>query len=64
MTDVSSHNVRAVTRALSYSGSAPAVLGERRAAFEAAVMEAVSPFARDGELTEVVEFTALMGRRT
>jgi SAM-dependent methyltransferase len=54
---------RAVTRALSYSGSAPAVLGERRAAFEAAVREAVSPFAKGGILHEVVEFTALVGRR-
>jgi SAM-dependent methyltransferase len=54
---------RAVSRALSYSGSSPAAMGERRAAFESAVREAVSPFAKDGLLSEVVEFTAYIARR-
>jgi SAM-dependent methyltransferase len=54
---------RAVDRALSYSGSSPAILGDRRPAFEEAVRKAVSPYAKDGRLTEVVEFTARLARR-
>ncbi|MFI5015166.1 MAG: class I SAM-dependent methyltransferase [Hyphomicrobiales bacterium] len=52
-----------VARALSYSASSPEKLGEKRPAFEAAVCEAVSPFAHDGQLTEVVEFTARIAKR-
>jgi SAM-dependent methyltransferase len=52
-----------VARALSYSASSPEKLGERRPDFEAAVREAVSPFAHDGMLTELVEFSALIARR-
>lgn len=53
----------AVERALSFSASSPAVLGDRRAAFEEALRNAISPFARGGQLTEIVEFSALVGRR-
>jgi SAM-dependent methyltransferase len=52
-----------VARALSYSASSPEKLGERRPPFEAAVREAVAPFAENGFLTEVVEFSALIARR-
>jgi SAM-dependent methyltransferase len=52
-----------VARALSYSASSPEKLGERRASFEAAVSEAVSPFATGGMLPELVEFSALIARR-
>ena len=54
---------RAIDRALSYSGSSPAILGDRRSAFEEAVREALSPYAKDGRVTEVVEFTARVARR-
>jgi SAM-dependent methyltransferase len=54
---------KVVARALSFSASSPEKLGERRAAFEAAVREAVSPFADGGMLTEIVEFRALIARR-
>jgi SAM-dependent methyltransferase len=52
-----------VARALSFSASSPEKLGERRPEFEAAVRQAVSPFAEDGALTELVEFGALIARR-
>ena len=52
-----------VARALSYSASSPEKLGDRRPQFEAAVREAVAPFAENGFLTELVEFSALIARR-
>ncbi|MFI4996122.1 MAG: class I SAM-dependent methyltransferase [Hyphomicrobiales bacterium] len=52
-----------VARALSFSASSPEKLGERQPAFEAAVREAVSPFAHDGGLSEVVEFAARIAKR-
>jgi SAM-dependent methyltransferase len=41
-----------ISRALSFSTSSPAILGERRPQFEAAVREALEPFATDGALEE------------
>lgn len=52
-----------VARALSYSASSPEKLGDRRPQFEAAVRAAVSPFAENGFLAELVEFSALVARR-
>jgi len=54
---------KAVTRALSFSGSSPQRLGERRAEFERAVHQTLAPHAKDGALTELVEFRALIARR-
>jgi SAM-dependent methyltransferase len=53
----------AITRALSFSGSSPQRLGERRPAFEAALREALTPYAEGGRLSEVVEFVALIAKR-
>ncbi|MBV9430613.1 MAG: class I SAM-dependent methyltransferase [Hyphomicrobiales bacterium] len=52
-----------VARALSYSASSPEKLGNRRLQFEAAVREAISPFAENRSLTELVEFSALVAQR-
>jgi SAM-dependent methyltransferase len=53
-----------VGRALSFSITCPAVLGERQAAFEAAIMAAVMPFAKDGVVEEeVVAKATVFGRR-
>jgi len=49
---------------LSKSSSSPARLGPRRAAFERELEEALGSFARDGLLDEVLEFEALIARRT
>lgn len=53
----------AVERALSFSNCAPHKLGDRRPAFEAELRAALAPFAPDGQLTELVEFIGLIGRR-
>jgi SAM-dependent methyltransferase len=52
-----------VARALSYSASSPEKLGNRRPKFETAVREAVSRYAENGFLTELIEFSALVARR-
>jgi SAM-dependent methyltransferase len=52
-----------VARALSTSTTSPDVLGPARAEFEAAIRAAVTPYARDGRLTEVVEAEALLATR-
>jgi len=53
----------AATRALSFSSSSPEQLGDRRAAFEAAIREALAPFAVGEALTEIIEFSALIAKR-
>lgn len=53
----------AVGRALSMSSTAPAALGDRLEAFVAELRAALMPLARDGSLTEIVEFAALIARR-
>ena len=53
----------AVGRALSMSSSAPDALGEKRDAFEATLRDRLAALAPLGQLTEVVEFYAIMARR-
>ncbi|HEX4228720.1 MAG TPA: class I SAM-dependent methyltransferase [Bryobacteraceae bacterium] len=51
-----------ISRALSFSTSSPAVLGERRPQFEAALREALAPFAAQGALEEeLVAKAAIFG---
>ena len=52
-----------VGRAYSMSASTPAALGDRRAAFEADLRQALMPFLRQGTIRESVEFEALLARR-
>ncbi|MBV8447520.1 MAG: methyltransferase domain-containing protein [Hyphomicrobiales bacterium] len=52
-----------VSRALSFSASSPEKLGKQRQQYEAAVRDAVTPFAESGALMELVEFSALVARR-
>jgi len=53
-----------VGRALSRSSTAPQVLQERQPVFEEALRTALKPFAdKDGNFTEIVEYTALIARR-
>lgn len=53
-----------VGRALSKSTTSPEALGDRRPAFEAALTEALTPFAQGGVLDEEVEGIATVARRT
>jgi SAM-dependent methyltransferase len=52
-----------IGRALSMSTTSPALLGERRADFEAALRAALEPFAEDGSLAEEVRARAQVFRR-
>ena len=53
-----------IGRALSFSTNSPAVLGERRAQYEADIRAAVEPFAKDGTVEEVLRVKAtVFGRR-
>jgi SAM-dependent methyltransferase len=52
-----------VGRAYSMSSTAPAALGDNRAAFESELREALAPFAVDGAVPEESEFEALLARR-
>lgn len=52
-----------VTRALSMSSCSPEALGDARAAFEADIIAALTPFARDGAIEETVEAEALLAQR-
>jgi SAM-dependent methyltransferase len=49
-----------VGRALSRSNTSPAILGERRAAFEAEIIATLEPFAQDGILQEEILGRALI----
>lgn len=52
-----------IGRALSKSNTSPAVLGERRAEFEAEIRAALEPFSQDGVLQEeIVSHAAIFGR--
>ena len=51
-----------VQRALSMSNTSPAVLGDRRADFEAAMADALEPFSANGVLEETVVAGALIFR--
>ncbi|HLI85225.1 MAG TPA: methyltransferase domain-containing protein [Bryobacteraceae bacterium] len=53
-----------IGRALSMSTTSPAVLGERRAEFEAALRAALEPFAENGILAEEVRARAQVFRRS
>lgn len=54
-----------IGRALSKSSTSPAVLGERRAAFEAEIAAVLEPFAQDGVLREEIVARAwIFGRQT
>ena len=50
--------------ALSQSSTTFRRLGEKKAAFETAVREALEPVAEDGELTALVEHAAILARRS
>lgn len=52
-----------IGRGLSMSGTAPDALGERRAAFEAALTTRLSALSPEGRFTEVVEYYAVIARR-
>ncbi len=52
-----------VGRSLSTSFTSPEKLGERQAAFEAELLERLFALKSDGQLTELVEFTALICER-
>jgi ubiquinone/menaquinone biosynthesis C-methylase UbiE len=53
-----------VSRALSKSNTSPAVLGERRVAFEAEISAVLEPFAQQGILQEqIVASASIFGRR-
>ncbi len=51
-----------IARALSFSTSSPAVLGERRPRFEADMRAALEPFARNSELEEALAVKATVFR--
>ena len=51
-----------IARALSFSTSSPAVLGERRPQFEAEMRAALEPFAHDSELEEALAVKATVFR--
>jgi SAM-dependent methyltransferase len=53
-----------IGRALSMSTTSPAFLGDRREAFEAAVVLAVEPFTENGVITEEILAKALVFQRT
>ena len=52
-----------IARALSHSGSSPAVLGDRRAPFEAALRERLLALCPDGLFPETVQSSATIARR-
>jgi SAM-dependent methyltransferase len=52
-----------IARSLSFSVTSPAVLGERRANFEAAIADTLRPFATDRVLDEELEATASVFQR-
>jgi hypothetical protein len=52
-----------VGRALSFSTTSPAVLGLRRAEYEAAIESALLPFAHEGRVHEEVEYVAAIFQR-
>lgn len=52
-----------VGQALTMSSTSPARLGERRAAFEAALRSAVAPFVEEGRLRRMLSFEATIARR-
>jgi SAM-dependent methyltransferase len=52
-----------VGRALSMSATSPQVLGERRGGFEAALRGGLVALSPSGAFSEIVEFSAIMGRR-
>ena len=53
-----------VSRALSKSNTSPAILGEKRAAFEAEITAVLEPFAEHGILQEqIVASASIFGRR-
>jgi SAM-dependent methyltransferase len=54
---------RLIDRALSMSSCSPEALGDRRAAFEADLREALAPYVQDGVIEETVEAEALLARR-
>lgn len=52
-----------VSRALSKSNTSPAILGERRATFEAEITAVLEPFAQHGTLQEqIVARASIFGR--
>lgn len=53
-----------VQRALSFSNSSPAVLGDKRPQFEQELRAVLAPFARDGQLEEELMAKAAVFRRT
>ncbi len=55
---------RLVDRAFSMSGTAPARLGDRAAALERDIVALIRDIAPDGRLTEVIESSALVARRS
>jgi hypothetical protein len=53
-----------VRRALSKSNTSPAILGDRRSAFEADITAAVEPYAHEGLLEEQIVATATVFGRS